>query len=252
MNALLVWFKALPPRERLALSVGAIIVLLLLLYGWIWLPLAADTARMRSSVPNLRSQASLLNAEAAEAKRLGAQPRPVANDVLANAIEQSVAASGLKDRLQVQPLDSSRVQLSADGVGFNEWINLLAALQQTRNARVESARVEPQVDGTLVKVQAVLSRPQVKKPNYPRAMARRPANCAPWPMASSMRSASFHFARRSERANEPTLSWPAFQPTARCTMAVSSDSPERAEIMVPNFDCLPASSAALASVTVPA
>jgi general secretion pathway protein M len=165
VNALLVWFKALPPRERLALSVGAIIVLLLLLYGWIWLPLAADTARMRSSVPNLRSQASLLNAEAAEAKRLGAQPRPVANDVLANAIEQSVAASGLKDRLQVQPLDSSRVQLSADGVGFNEWINLLAALQQTRNARVESARVEPQVDGTLVKVQAVLSLPQVKKPN---------------------------------------------------------------------------------------
>ena len=165
MNALLVWFKALPPRERLALSTGAIVVLLLLLYGWIWLPLAADTARLRSSVPNLRSQASLLGAEAAEAKRLAAQPRPVANDVLANAVEQSVAASGLKDRLQVLPLDSSRVQLNADGIGFNEWINLLASLQQSRNARVESARVEPQPGGTLVKVQAVLSRPQVRRPS---------------------------------------------------------------------------------------
>jgi type II secretory pathway component PulM len=165
VNALLAWFRVLPQRERMALSAGAIVVLLLVLYGWIWLPLTADTARLRSSVPNLRSQALLLNAEAAEAKRLTALPRPPPNDVLANAVEQSVAASGLKDRLQVQPLDSSRVQLSADGIGFNEWINLLASLQQTRNARVESARVEPQAGGTLVKVQAVLSRPQARRPS---------------------------------------------------------------------------------------
>lgn len=165
MNALLVWFKALPPRERMALSAGAIVVLLLLLYGWIWLPLAADTARLRSSVPNLRSQASRLSAEAAEAKRLAVLPRPPASDILANAVEQSVAASGLKDRLQVQPLDSSRVQLSADGIGFNEWINLLASLQQSRNARVESSRIEPLPGGTLVKVQAVLSRPQARRPS---------------------------------------------------------------------------------------
>jgi type II secretory pathway component PulM len=165
VNALLVWFKALPPRERLALSAGAVVVLVLLLYGWIWLPLAADTARLRSSVPNLRSQALLLNAEAAEAKRLAALPRPPANDILANAVEQSVAGSGLKDRLQVQPLDSSRVQLTADSIGFNEWINLLASLQQSHNARVESSRVEPQAGGTLVKVQAVLSRPQARRPS---------------------------------------------------------------------------------------
>ena len=53
------------------------------------------------------------------------------------------------------------------------------------------------------------------------------------PSASSMRSTSFHFAMRSERANEPTLSWPASQPTARWTMVTSSVSPERAETMVP-------------------
>ena len=47
-----------------------------------------------------------------------------------------------------------------------------------------------------------------------------------------MRKASFHFAMRSERAKEPTLSWPASQPTARWTMVTSSLSPERAETMV--------------------
>ena len=75
--------------------------------------------------------------------------------------------------------------------------------------------------------------------------AKRP----PWPSASSMRSTSFHFAIRSERANEPTLSWPAFQPTARWAIATSSVSPDRAETIVPKPAALPASSAALASVT---
>ena len=67
-----------------------------------------------------------------------------------------------------------------------------------------------------------------------------------------MRSISFHFAIRSERENEPTLNWPASQPTARWAMVTSSLSPERAETMVPKPAALPASRAALVSVTVPA
>ena len=80
----------------------------------------------------------------------------------------------------------------------------------------------------------------------------RPAKRAAAPSASSIRSASFHFAIRSERANEPTLSRPAFQPTARWTIETSSVSPERAETIVANPASRPASSAASVSVTVPA
>ena len=46
-------------------------------------------------------------------------------------------------------------------------------------------------------------------------ISSRPAKRADGPSDSSIRSASFHFAIRSERANEPTFSWPAPQPTAR-------------------------------------
>ena len=46
-----------------------------------------------------------------------------------------------------------------------------------------------------------------------------------------MRSPSFHFAMRSERAKLPTLSCGTPQPTARCTIETSSVSPERAETM---------------------
>ena len=47
-----------------------------------------------------------------------------------------------------------------------------------------------------------------------------------------MRSPSFHFAMRSERAKLPTLSWGTPQPTARWTIDTSSVSPERAEYFV--------------------
>ena len=59
-----------------------------------------------------------------------------------------------------------------------------------------------------------------------------------------MRSPSFHFAIRSDRAKEPTLSWPAFQPTARWTIVTSSVSPERAETTVRQPASRPAASAA--------
>ena len=66
-----------------------------------------------------------------------------------------------------------------------------------------------------------------------------------------MRSASFHLAMRSERANEPTLSCGTPQPTARWTIVTSSVSPERAETMPPQPAARAASQAALVSVSVP-
>jgi HAD superfamily hydrolase (TIGR01484 family) len=85
-----------------------------------------------------------------------------------------------------------------------------------------------------------------------RASAAAPAKRASPASASSIRSTSFHLAMRSERANEPTLSCPALQPTARCAMDTSSVSPERAETIVPKPAARPASNAACASLRVPA
>jgi general secretion pathway protein M len=154
--------KQRSPRERMAITLGATAALLLAGYGWLWLPLAAETARLRASVPQLRAQAAQLEADAAEAKRLAAAPKPQAApavDSLAAGIEQSILAAGLKDKVRVQPLDAARAQLDTENANFNDWVALLAAVQQARNARVESARVEPLAASTQVHARAVLSRP---------------------------------------------------------------------------------------------
>ena len=66
-----------------------------------------------------------------------------------------------------------------------------------------------------------------------------------------MRMSSFHFAVRSPRVMDPTLIWRVFQPTARCAMVTSSDSPERALTMVARPSSLAAVAAARACVRVP-
>jgi type II secretory pathway component PulM len=151
--------KQRPRRERTAITLGAAAAVLLAGYGWLWLPITAETAKLRVSVLQLRAQAAQLDADAAEAKQLAALPRPRPADNLAAGIEQNILAAGLKDKVRVQPLDDARVQLDTEGANFNDWIALLAAVQQARNASVESARVEPQAASTLVRARAVLVRP---------------------------------------------------------------------------------------------
>src|SRR6185312_15723358 len=78
-----------------------------------------------------------------------------------------------------------------------------------------------------------------------------PAKRARAPRASSTRNASFHFAMRSPRVKLPTLSCPAPQPTARCTIVVSSVSPDRADTMAAKPASLAAFQAFSVSVSVP-
>ena len=65
------------------------------------------------------------------------------------------------------------------------------------------------------------------------ANTARPGHTAAGPSSSSMRRSWLYFAVRSPRASEPVLIWPAFTPTARSAMKVSSVSPERWEMTVP-------------------
>src|SRR5690242_4048670 len=80
----------------------------------------------------------------------------------------------------------------------------------------------------------------------------QPANVASSPISSSIRSSSFHFAIRSERAKEPTLNCPASQPVERCAMETSSVSPERAETIAAHPASFASRNAAWARETVPA
>src|SRR5262249_5056448 len=66
-----------------------------------------------------------------------------------------------------------------------------------------------------------------------RVYSARPGHDAAWPSSSSILSSWLYFAVRSPRASDPVLIWPAFTATARSATNVSSVSPERCEMTVP-------------------
>src|SRR5207248_4540857 len=127
--------------------------------------------------------------------------------------------------------------------------SLLLCLEPPRRPAVDNHVHRPAQLGTSVLINGTWYYCLTGELNFSGAA---PAKWARGPSASSMRKHSFHFAMRSERANEPTFNCPTPQPIARCTIVTSSVSPERAETIAPHPAARAASSAALASVTVPA
>src|SRR5262245_37935447 len=81
--------------------------------------------------------------------------------------------------------------------------------------------------------------------------AARPGHTAEGPSSSSIRRSWLYLAVRSPRESEPVLICPALTATERSAMNVSSVSPERCEITVPQPARLASSTASSVSVRVP-
>ena len=146
------------PRERLVIAALAAVLgaasYLLLLHS-------ADRARgqLRASVATLRTQAALLEQQAAEYQRLRAMPAPAASPTDLRALVQARAdAARLSGALsRIDAPDADHVRLTFGAVSFADWLEWVAALQ-AQQLRLESARVEALSAPGVVSVTATLSR----------------------------------------------------------------------------------------------
>ncbi|MDE2367270.1 MAG: type II secretion system protein M [Betaproteobacteria bacterium] len=129
------------PRERRT-TIALAIILSVTLYGW--LVTSADRARaqLRSSIPVLRGQATILEQHASELERLRAAPRPSINPVDLRVLMQTQAdalgISHAEASIIMQTPDQVQVTLSA--VPFEDWLNLVGAMQ-LQHVRLDSSRM---------------------------------------------------------------------------------------------------------------
>ena len=146
------------PRERMVIAVLAAVLgaasYLLLLHS-------ADRARgqLRTSVATLRTQAALLDQQAAEHKRLRDTPAPPASPTdlrtLVQARVDAARLSGALTRLDV--VDADHVRITFGAVSFADWLGWIAALQ-AQHVRLEAARVEALSAPGMVSATATLTR----------------------------------------------------------------------------------------------
>ncbi len=152
-----VW-EARAPRERMVIAALAA-VLGAASYGL--LLYSADRARgqLGVSVAALRTQAALLEQQAAEHERLRARPAPPASPTdlrtLVQARTDAARLSGALTRIDAPDADHVRVIFGA--VSFADWLDWIAALQ-AQQVRIESGRVEALAAPGMVSATATLTR----------------------------------------------------------------------------------------------
>jgi general secretion pathway protein M len=146
------------PRERIVIAVLTA-VLGAALYAW--LLHSADRARgqLRASVATLRTQAALLEQQAAEYQRLRAMPAPAASPTDLRALVQAQAdAERLSGTLtRIDAPDADRVRIAFGAVSFADWLGWNAALQG-QHVRLEAARIEALAAPGLVSITATFAR----------------------------------------------------------------------------------------------
>ena len=139
-------------QERKFLLVGGGIVVLTLLYLVLLEPALTGREQLRRSLPEMRQQAAQLDALAAEAKAVAAQPAPAVVPVTREALAASMTASGLNPASLSVSGEYTKVQLN--GVSFANLMAWLDAQRRDSRLLVQDAQFTAkdalgQVDATL-------------------------------------------------------------------------------------------------------
>jgi len=148
---------SLAPGRRAAIAVLASV---LGIASYLWLLHAADRARGRlgASVAALRTQAALLEQQAAEHARLrSAPPVPSSPGDLRALVQARADAARLGALARIEPLDADRVRVAFGAVPFADWLGWAADLH-SQHVRLDAVRIEALAAPGLVGVSATLAR----------------------------------------------------------------------------------------------
>ena len=153
--------KAWASRSPLERAVIAVLAVVLCAAGYVLLLQSAELGRgkLRTSVAALRTQAVILDRQAAEHQLLRATPAPPASPTDLRALVQARAdAARLSGALtRIEALDADHVQVVFGALPFADWLGWIAALQAQR-VSVEAARVEALAAPGMVTATATLTR----------------------------------------------------------------------------------------------
>ena len=157
------WFDNLDPRERRILIIGAVTLLVVLLYLLAWEPLIKNTATLEKS--NRENQELLLWMEqsAEEAKQLQAKLQAsgpsgsTQGQSLLGTIDRTAKIGNLgKSVKRVQPDGQSKARVWLENASFNDTVKWLESLQRQQGIHIVTSVIEKQEEPGLVNVRLVL------------------------------------------------------------------------------------------------
>lgn len=153
------WLDTLQPRERLLVSVGAVFVLLALLYGVLWHPLALARKHAEERLADARSLAVQLERAGAVARANPGIRGPASGGSLLTVVDQATRSPELgKAPTRLQPDGENTVRVWFDSVPFDNLARWMGQLQSRYGLRVDALDVERQDTPGTVNARLALGR----------------------------------------------------------------------------------------------
>ena len=151
----LAFWLARAPRERAILGVGAVIVLIALLYIALWEPLVNQRALLDKQLPRLQADLAQMQRDVALIKASGGAG-VVRSDDLRQAVTASLAQRGIKADIQAQP--DNKLKIDATQAQFAQILDLVSGLQRETGAHAISADMSSEQNNGIVHFIAVVQR----------------------------------------------------------------------------------------------
>jgi general secretion pathway protein M len=146
------WFAGLEPRERLLVSGGAVVLVLLLLYVVIWEPISSGYRNLQEDVAEQKQTLAWMQQAASQIKTLQrsstGEVRGLGGRSLLAVVDQSARSGGLGDSIKrIEPDGSKGVKVWLEGVAFDPMILWLGKLTRTYQIETSLITIEPQGGG---------------------------------------------------------------------------------------------------------
>lgn len=153
------WFNNLEQRERLLISIGAVLVGVTLLYLMLWEPVAKAHSRREADLASARELSQKIELLAGQSR---SNPTAGVNRSLSllAAIDQASKSGALNKPLtRIQPEGDTEVKIWLEAVSFDALIRWVDQLQTRDGIIVRSAQIEKDAAPGAVGAQLSLVRP---------------------------------------------------------------------------------------------
>ena len=146
------WFAGLEPRERMLISGGAVVLVLLLLYVMIWEPISSNYRTLKESVAEQKQTLVWMKQSAAQIKALQRSSPGAARGLggrsLLAVVDKSARSGGLGEAIKrIEPDGGKGVKVWLEGVAFDPMILWLGKLTRTYRIETSIITIEPQGGG---------------------------------------------------------------------------------------------------------
>jgi len=154
------WFAGLEQRERLMVGAGGAAAAIIILWGFIWMPLRGGSVELRETVAEKRVLlVDLQRAEALSGGNVPPQADQSAGQSLVVLVDRTAQPMGLAGAFtRTRPDGADAINVTFSNAAFDNLLTWLVMLEQSYGISVESASFNGSREQGLVNGQILLRR----------------------------------------------------------------------------------------------